>query len=446
MSFPFAAAAAPAARYDAHPVSLLVFACLSSWLTLFQSASLPYAQSYSDSRFPGAYTDAERSSQLSYDCHPQSYGHRVTDGSSSGYVSYDAQGTGYRSLPSDAQAHQSFKQQQSYWRNGGDYPVPHQQPLAGQQPSFPGTSIAPQSLPASSPSLSSPSLTPHPSPTAHPVAWSPTPQAAAKSPAQHATRASSSSHPLQSLQQMVDPESSSGAQSFDRSQSVKLASVTGGAGCYAAGGDATAAGFPSYYNMDGGAEAGGSSQRQEEQVLNGSDDVNQKTGYYAQSSCSVAAADAPLNRDTSATTWNGAHWSGSGQWPPNGGTNGAASYAEGSDSHSAGSESQQPLQPSPSQPPQSQPQALAGRPVAAESQSWTASQEAAPSLALPAAAPVLMQKKKRGRPFGSKNKPKNPAAVAAAAAAPSVPGRKKPGRKPKAAPLLSPLSPSSSAS
>ena len=197
--------------------------------------------------------------------------------------------------------------------------------------------------------------------------------------------------------------------------------------------------------------------------------MNQKTSYYPHSTANGATPDThtPLNgtisqsASSSATTtavapaaaWNGSQWSGNtglrnGQssWPVNG-TSAAAAAGMYSGNLTA-LQAQQPLQS-----PQSQPQAFAGTAVAvAEAgqglaaavqhcspSSWPAGDatHALPSLSLslPGGAPGQVQKKKRGRPFGSKNKPKNPALLPAAgssATPPDAPGRKKPGRKPKA--------------
>jgi hypothetical protein len=186
-------------------------------------------------------------------------------------------------------------------------------------------------------------------------------------------------------------------------------------------------------------------------------DVNQKTPYYPHSTENHAQngvapeTHSPLNQiavngtDVTATTttttapsssWNGSHWTGttlpngrSAPWPVNG-TTSAGVYP--------GSSSMQPLPL-----PHSQPQAAfagiaeAGLGAAVpQTQQWPAG-ESAHALSLPGGAPGQVQKKKRGRPFGSKNKPKNPALTAAAGAGSSAApsdssGRKKPGRKPKA--------------
>lgn len=504
--------------------------------------------SYSDPRFHNSYgsplVDRSPHPIAAYESSPHSYQPTPHTGSepshcSNGYnntssSSFDNCRTSvYRTSENQPykppQPHQQ-QQQPSYWSNGNtsDYHHPHHhlpQVLQQQQQSaYEGNNICP--IPSSrSPSHTSSPVLNHrtQSSPAHPSSWSlsprttPSPQIAA-SPAASSSRslhspaspylsqqpaliatangsATSQGHPLQSLQHMVDPDSSNSSQSFavpsPQQQITAITATTTSSSvigvqmqqaplipttaCYSNVNDSTSSPYPTYYNMDQNrlcsaqevsVQRGGTGNTLlEKQVRNDlrseisadgrvlppqPNDVNQKTPYYPHSTENGATPEThtPVNgtTDSTATTtttapsssWNGTQWSGtslsngrSAPWPVNG-TTSAGMYP--------GSSSMQQHQPLP---PHSQPQAAfagiaeAGQGLgAAVPQQWPAG-DSAHALSLPGGAPGQVQKKKRGRPFGSKNKPKNPALTPAAgagssAAPPDSSGRKKPGRKPKA--------------
>ena len=240
-------------------------------------SSYDLSRTFPDPRYHNSYGSAvvDRSPQVAYDCSPQSYETPHLEGNCNGYSSsFDNCRTVslYRSEPHA----QPFKQ---YWSNGNTSDYHHHLPQTVQQ-SYEGNNICPP-LPASSPSHTSPVLTPRRSPQTHPSSWSlsprttPSPQIASpgashssRSPAHCAspyqlqpqangTVPAAPSHPLHSLQQMVDPESSnsSQSQSFDPSPKPSPAATIGmqaphTTACYSNAGDSTSSPYPTYYNMD----------------------------------------------------------------------------------------------------------------------------------------------------------------------------------------------------